>query len=934
MRSFTAVCSASLLAAAGWAATFSYPSVHYRIDARYDAEGRRLAGTEVVTATNGSPGELSELRLLIYPNRRYSEGERWAVEIAGAYFRQPVFEGGPGGEPEDGWLRCSGVTVNGLPARAEVVGKGETTLLVVPERPIKPGERFSVACSFELSLAESAAFWGIKENVLRLAYWHPILAVHDEEGWHDHPLELVHQPFFFEAADWDVSLDMPAGWVAAAPGEPLPTEYRGDREVYRWRVGPARDFSVAASPRYRVLTGKAGETEVSVYVLPEDEESGRAALSYACEALSYYSDRFGPYPMRRFNVAEVHLAWLGNEFSGQVFIDRRGFRLPKLLARHLDFLVCHETAHQWWYMQVGNDQYRAAFLDEALATFCEEDYLEAKYGSGDNYYTLPRLLSFLPTTSFIEARRTRYLDYARAGRDERVLTSLPDWGTPEAAFVMSYDKGMLFLRMLRARLGEEAFEAGLRSYLEKFRWRTATVDGLRGAMEEAGGQDLKSFFHDWLETDEELDYALARPERRREGDAWKTTLTVERRGEIRSEIDLLCRFADGGERSLRLTGESAGEQVVLESDSPLVSAELDPEGRLLDARRINNAWPRPSRWRLSPYYAAIYDVPALNRSEKREILVGVPANYFNAGLHASVRELYDWSAFADARWDFHHSGIIYKAGGVLEHVTGPDDTLSLETWRFVPLDEGGERTKGLALSWHRKRGPAISAVEPLENGFGGFFRREDLWDDGVDERTAEVGATWEADLRTPTWSPTRGFKVKALLGRGDEFLGGQEDFTEAVLDGRIYRKLPWGREHVIALRGEGAFTAPALPKRYALGGPEALRGFADGAYDTGRMLLAQAEYRWLLADAGARPVAWRYLSFNRLYGVLFYEAARSWEHSWNEGFVKQDVGLGLRFDTTALGFFERSVLRLDVATPTSGSDGAGVQVFVKFGQAF
>lgn len=919
------------MAAGAWAAaTFEYPSIRYRVRASYDAQAHRVSGVATITAVNGSPGALQELRLLIYPNRRYSDAELRAVALAGAYFRQPIFLG----DPRDGWLRCGTVVVNGAPARSEVVGEGATTLLVVPQGPVPPGGRFEVECPFELSLVEGCAFWGYKDDVVRLAYWHPMLAVHDEEGWHDHPLALVHQPFFFEAADWEVELEMPAGWAVAAPGEELPAERRGDREVHRWRAGPLREFSVAASPRYKVLRSRAGGVEIRVYVLPEDEAAGERALSFARDALSFYAGRLGPYPMSRFNVAETHLAWLGNEFSGQIFIDRRGFRLPRLLERHLDFLVCHETAHQWWYLQVGSDQYRVAFLDEALATLCEEDYLLQKYGPGDNYYELPRWLAFLPTTSFLEARKTRYLDYARRGRDEPVLTALPDWRTPEAAFVMSYDKGMLVLRMLRERIGDEAFARGLALYLERFRWRTARVDDLRAAMEEASGRDLADFFRDWLQTEEELDYALRRPRCEPSPSGWRTTLVVERRGGISSQIDLGCRFADGSEERVALAGEATEETVVLGSGAPLVSAELDPEGRLLDVRRVDNAWPRPTRWRFSPYYAAIYDVPVLNRSEEREVFVGLPLNFFNVGVRASVRELYDWSAYLDARWDFHHEGLLYTAGGALEHLTGPDDTLSAQAWRFAPLDEGGERAKGAEISWTRAYGPKLSAVEPLENRVGLFLRREDKWESGLEERTAEAGATWEMDLRTPTWSPTCGFKLKALAGAGDEVLGAQEEFGELVLDGRVYRRLPWGEEHVLALRGLAALTFPALPLRYSMGGPDGLRGFAEGTLHTGKMLLAQAEYRWLLADLGERPVAWKYLSFNRLYGVVFYDIARSYDDSWAGGFVKQDVGVGLRLDATALGFFERSVLRVDVATPTSGSDGGDVQVFVKFGQAF
>ena len=37
-------------------------------------------------------------------------------------------------------------------------------------------------------------------------------------------------------------------------------------------------------------------------------------------------------------------------------------------------MLVHETAHQWWYSLVGNDQTRWPFLDEALAGFSEYVY--------------------------------------------------------------------------------------------------------------------------------------------------------------------------------------------------------------------------------------------------------------------------------------------------------------------------------------------------------------------------------------------------------------------------------------------------------------------------------------------------------------------------------------------------------------------------------
>ena len=49
--------------------------------------------------------------------------------------------------------------------------------------------------------------------------------------------------------------------------------------------------------------------------------------------------------------------------------------------------------------------------------------------------------------------------------------------------------------------------------------------------------------------------------------------------------------------------------------------------------------------------------------------------------------------------------------------------------------------------------------------------------------------------------------------------------------------------------------------------------------------------------------------------------------------VKLDVGAGLRFETTVMGFFEKTVNRLDVAVPVNGEK-RHVHVWFEITQAF
>ncbi len=61
-------------------------------------------------------------------------------------------------------------------------------------------------------------------------------------------------------------------------------------------------------------------------------------------------------------VATPDLFEVGIEYPTFVFLGKGGF---------LQVIVAHETAHQWFYSLVGNDQERDPWLDEALASWSQ-----------------------------------------------------------------------------------------------------------------------------------------------------------------------------------------------------------------------------------------------------------------------------------------------------------------------------------------------------------------------------------------------------------------------------------------------------------------------------------------------------------------------------------------------------------------------------------
>jgi hypothetical protein len=74
---------------------------------------------------------------------------------------------------------------------------------------------------------------------------------------------------------------------------------------------------------------------------------------------------------------------------------------------------------------------------------------------------------------------------------------------PSAAFgqeyeIIVYAKAALFFDSLRQELGDQTYEAVLREYVERYRWRIATPDGFLQVAESVSGRDLDRLYNRWI----------------------------------------------------------------------------------------------------------------------------------------------------------------------------------------------------------------------------------------------------------------------------------------------------------------------------------------------------------------------------------------------------------------------------------------------------
>jgi hypothetical protein len=317
----------------------------YTLDLRVTPSKRLVVGRETVVFTPNRP--TSRLVFRLWPNGPYEAGRgtkltAGAVDSAGRRLRSRLLD--------------------------------PTTLVVSLGRILRPGRPVAATVSWRLIVGPSQGLsrLGDVDGTIRLGAFFPILAWNPRSGWiTDPPSRGPAETFTSPVADFDVRIRAPAGLTVLATGTRV--------AATRWRARAVRDFALAVG-RFTLVHGTARAprpVRVTVGVQQGlDASEGKRYLARAAHALEQYSRRFGPYPWTTFSLPVMSdLGSSGIEYPTIVFEG----------PGSLDRATAHETAHQWFYSLIGNNQARDPWLDESLATWASTEF----DGSMPFYKTLP-----------------------------------------------------------------------------------------------------------------------------------------------------------------------------------------------------------------------------------------------------------------------------------------------------------------------------------------------------------------------------------------------------------------------------------------------------------------------------------------------------------------------------------------------------------------
>jgi len=406
------------------------PELQYVFSTELDYANLTLNVSQFISIPNNSSTQLNEIMLVVPPNL-----------YEGAFHLKRIT-----------WENGEEITEHSM--------RGSQLYIPLPE-PLNPGMTRNIFIYYDLflppnnSTAEAGPTpFGYTSRQINLVDWYPFVPPYDDgKGWIMRDPWAYGEFLVYPVANYDVTIKLKNlhQEVSIAAGAPD----TGDGETHKYRIEKGRNFVWSVSQYYTMFEENVNGTTIRGYVFHPDAVAGEQAFYATVNAFELYSELYGPYPHPMLTMVQADFDH-GMEYQSLYFLNRGFFAsYDGTAGSFLIAIAAHETAHQWWYGIVANDQAQEPWLDEALATYSEYLFYE--------YYYPDRL------NDFWWDRRVN--PYHPAGWVNSTIYSASGYREYRDAV---YLQGAIFLNDLRNLVGNEAFFAFLQDYASTYANHIAT----------------------------------------------------------------------------------------------------------------------------------------------------------------------------------------------------------------------------------------------------------------------------------------------------------------------------------------------------------------------------------------------------------------------------------------------------------------------------
>lgn len=463
---------------------------------------------------------------------------------------------------------------NGNLLNYEIFGKSDTLVEVKLREALKPGDNVLIEMNFEIGVARFEPYvaeiglFGTLYEPLTMRFSQnngtyylgnalPIVCVYDGK-WHNNDYSIA-ESFHSEFSYYDVTLDLPEDFLACTSGYLIDERIENNRKILHYTSDLLREFTIVLSNDFEILSEEWNGKTINIFYPKGKVEATEACLVGTKKVLETFSEEFGEYPYKTFNVVEHPMTAM--EYPCLIMVPfvenhERGGNVARGDG------LSHEISHQWWYATAGNNENDEPWLDEAFAVYSNALFNEWEYGQRSK--DVEKL----------------YLDYIKDGGED-VPVGSDVWSFPSEGYSpIVYKKGAAILNMLRYVVGDENFFKILREYHKEYKFELLTTEDFIKVCERVHGKDLDWFFDEWVYGTGYLNYKGEAKVEEKDG-KYLLGITIRQKQSFRMPLDIKIVYEDGKEEYKSVVIANDTEHFEYLCDKKPASLTLDPDYYLI-----------------------------------------------------------------------------------------------------------------------------------------------------------------------------------------------------------------------------------------------------------------------------------------------------------------------------------------------------------------
>ncbi|MCK3684786.1 M1 family metallopeptidase [Maribellus sp. YY47] len=300
---------------------------------------------------------------------------------------------------------------------------------------------------------------------------------------------------------------------------------------------------------------------VSSWVFRENKEKGFANYRYGTKALEYFSELIGPYSYEKLAHVQSKTRYGGMENASCIFYNENS----AISDRSQEDLFAHELAHQWFGNSATEQNWHHVWLSEGFATYLTHVYNQHFYG--DEMFR-----------EGLKKDRERVIAYFHRSPAPIIDTTVTEY--IKLLNANSYQKAGWFLHMLRHKLGNDVFFAGLKKYYGEYQNKTALTSDFRKVMEEVSGENLQHFFDQWLRQAGHPEIKWSWHQENNRSVELKVA-QIEQQAVFVFPLEVRVVYKDNTQEIVQVNVDKKSNSFLIPVQKKVTKLELDPEVKLL-----------------------------------------------------------------------------------------------------------------------------------------------------------------------------------------------------------------------------------------------------------------------------------------------------------------------------------------------------------------